>query len=65
MLFQLTGYIASNGRLIVNGELKKKQKEAVMACFKVLSQHLTGRNEPRKSSVRYQVSILKIKPETS
>jgi hypothetical protein len=28
--------------MIVNSELERMRKEAIMACFKVLSQHLPG-----------------------
>jgi hypothetical protein len=36
-----TAAVASNGRMTVD-ELEKVWKEAVMACFKVLFQHLLG-----------------------
>jgi hypothetical protein len=35
-------YGTLNGRMIVNYELERMWKEAVMACFKVLSQHMAG-----------------------
>jgi hypothetical protein len=40
--FSKSDYIASNERMIVNNELERKWKEAVVAQFKVLSRHLPG-----------------------
>jgi hypothetical protein len=40
--FSSTDYILSNERMTVNNELERMWKEAVVAQFKVLSQHLLG-----------------------
>jgi len=40
MLFNYTGYIVSNGRMIVNDELGRMWREAVVAYFKVQNLHL-------------------------
>jgi hypothetical protein len=39
------GYAVSGGRITANNELIRTRKEAVMACFKVLAQHLFGGTE--------------------
>jgi hypothetical protein len=45
--------ITSNKKIIVHGELGRKWKEAVMICFKALSQHLPGWTmENHEKSVR-------------
>jgi hypothetical protein len=40
--FNISDYIASNERMIVNNELERMWKEAVVAKFMVLSRHLPG-----------------------
>jgi hypothetical protein len=46
-VFSVSGYVVSNKRMIVNNELERMWKEAVMASFKVLSKHLPGGPEEK------------------
>jgi hypothetical protein len=51
------GYIVLNGKNTVNDILDRILKEAVMAHFKVLSQHLHGRTEQNYKELQNSCSL--------
>jgi hypothetical protein len=46
--------MALNGRMIVNDELRRMQKEVVVAYFKILSWNLPGRTDGRKAQKTFK-----------
>jgi hypothetical protein len=66
-LFKGTGCIASNGRMTVNDEMGTMGKEAVIANFMALSQHLPGGTEKNHKELwsGYLASRLILEPGTS
>jgi len=45
MLFNCISYVTSNGSIVANDKLERIWKEANTVCFKVLTQHLPGKND--------------------
>jgi hypothetical protein len=50
--------------MIVYGELGRMWKEAVMACFKILSHYLLGENKENHETLEWLASRLRTKPRT-
>jgi hypothetical protein len=51
MFFRCISYATPNGRFIVNDELGRLSKEAVVICCKVLSRNLRGRTEENRKKL--------------